>query len=573
MNLRTALWSAFGMTLVLVLLVASMLASPVPLRAGHPGIQPAQCDPSQAPIQMTLAIRYALRAGFSEQDAKTIVAIAWAESGGKPLACNNVGNNPPDSWDQGILQINDHFHPEVSIDCAFNPSCAFQAAFAISNFCQWATYEESCPSFPHNGAYRAFLPRAQQALDQIVDVILIIDSSGSMGGNDPGTKRHEAARSYLTASIAGDTVGVVDFDSSVRLARALSILPDEKQQLIAAINTIDSSGATNIRGGIELACQELIADGQVQGRGAILLTDGRHNVGAFGNPQQCFADGGWPIFTFGFGNADQALLQTIASDTGGEFKITPTSGLVCEFQRVRSLIAGLAPGPCTAHQVNPNQTTAFPVAVPPSQAQATFSSSWTGSDVVMTLITPSGRVIDRNTTTPDVVHDKGATFEVYTVIDPESGDWQVNLFGADVPPQGEEVIFGFTTVPTTVLEVDIDIKPGSDPNSINCNNEKGVIPVALLTTEDFDATTVDHTTVAFEGASETHVDRKTGDFRRHEEDVDEDGDTDLVFHFLFDDTNLTCQSTEATLIGETFDGLAIQGTDAVRMINKGGGNK
>jgi len=38
-----------------------------------------------------------------------------------------------------------------------------------------------------------------------------------------------------------------------------------------------------------------------------------------------------------------------------------------------------------------------------------------------------------------------------------------------------------------ILTVAIDIKPGSDPNAINPNS-KGVIPVAILTTPEFDAT-------------------------------------------------------------------------------------
>ena len=114
--------------------------------------------------------------------------------------------------------------------------------------------------------------------------------------------------------------------------------------------------------------------------------------------------------------------------------------------------------------------------------------------------------------------------------------------------------------------VQIDIKPGTVPNSINCNNENGVIPVAILTTADFDATTVDHTTVTFEGASERHVNRKTGAPLRHEEDVDSDGDIDLVLHFRLSDTTLTCGSTEGVLTGETFDGSPIQGADAIRMV-------
>jgi hypothetical protein len=119
------------------------------------------------------------------------------------------------------------------------------------------------------------------------------------------------------------------------------------------------------------------------------------------------------------------------------------------------------------------------------------------------------------------------------------------------------------------VNVSIDIKPGGDPNSINCQNEKGVITVALLTTNDFNALTVDHTTVIFEGASETHRDKRSGEPRRHEDDVDKDGDTDLVFHFRLGDTDLTCESTEGMLMGETVDGILVKGTDAVRMVNPG----
>lgn len=114
--------------------------------------------------------------------------------------------------------------------------------------------------------------------------------------------------------------------------------------------------------------------------------------------------------------------------------------------------------------------------------------------------------------------------------------------------------------------VEIDIRPGQDPNSINCDNPNGVIAVAILTTEDFDAATVDHTTVAFgpDGATEIHT-RPQG-IVRHEEDVDGDGDIDVNIHFQFGETGLTCEDTEATLTGETFDGTPIQGTDSVRIV-------
>jgi DNA-binding beta-propeller fold protein YncE len=112
----------------------------------------------------------------------------------------------------------------------------------------------------------------------------------------------------------------------------------------------------------------------------------------------------------------------------------------------------------------------------------------------------------------------------------------------------------------------IDIKPGSDPNSINCTNSKETITVAVLTTADFDALSIDHTTVTFEGASEMLVDKKTGEPRRHELDVDGDGDLDLEFHFRLGDTTLTCESTMGTLCGVVSDGTMFEGSDTVRMV-------
>jgi len=49
------------------------------------------------------------------------------------------------------------------------------------------------------------------------------------------------------------------------------------------------------------------------------------------------------------------------------------------------------------------------------------------------------------------------------------------------------------------IQVDIDIKPGSYPNSINLGSN-GMIPVAILSSPYFDATQVDADTVALAGA-------------------------------------------------------------------------
>ena len=104
----------------------------------------------------------------------------------------------------------------------------------------------------------------------------------------------------------------------------------------------------------------------------------------------------------------------------------------------------------------------------------------------------------------------------------------------------------------------LDIKPGSDPNSINLKS-KGVVPVAVLSDVTFDATTIDPVTVKFAGASP---------LRWAIEDVDHDGDMDMIFHFKTQELlDLDEDSTEATLSGETLDGIAFSPSDAVRIVH------
>jgi hypothetical protein len=110
-----------------------------------------------------------------------------------------------------------------------------------------------------------------------------------------------------------------------------------------------------------------------------------------------------------------------------------------------------------------------------------------------------------------------------------------------------------------VLPVTIDIKPGSFPNSINLGS-KGVTPVAVLTTPDFDASAVDPATVVFAGAAAV---------RNHLEDVDGDNDRDLLLHFDTQSLGLDASSTEAVLTGVTVNGRQIEGSDSVRIVPPG----
>jgi hypothetical protein len=113
--------------------------------------------------------------------------------------------------------------------------------------------------------------------------------------------------------------------------------------------------------------------------------------------------------------------------------------------------------------------------------------------------------------------------------------------------------------PKSVVDISIYIKPGGNPNRFNLKS-KGVVPVAVMTTDDFDASTIDPETVLFAAVAAV---------RWTEEDVDFDGDLDLLFHFKTQELKLDKDSTVETLTGFTYDGQAIKGTGRVNIVPKG----
>jgi YVTN family beta-propeller protein len=144
-------------------------------------------------------------------------------------------------------------------------------------------------------------------------------------------------------------------------------------------------------------------------------------------------------------------------------------------------------------------------------------------------------------------------------------DTASNTIVSTIPVGGHPWAFGRFIDTTSRIKVAIDIKPGVYPNTIQLG-AKGTVPVAILTTADFDASTVDPATVTFADASP--IKRKMVD-KVDMVDVDYDGDVDMLLSFNTQDLNLDIYSTEATLTGETNVGEQIEGTDSVSIVRKG----
>ena len=117
-------------------------------------------------------------------------------------------------------------------------------------------------------------------------------------------------------------------------------------------------------------------------------------------------------------------------------------------------------------------------------------------------------------------------------------------------------------------ECSIDIKPGSDPNSINLG-EQGKLTVAILGSLHLDVNTIDPTTIMLGGRGPV-TRGKAQKLAISFENVNGDDFTDLVAHFsvqsLVDNGSLAENTTSLTLKAELINGLGIIGIDSVRVV-------
>jgi hypothetical protein len=131
------------------------------------------------------------------------------------------------------------------------------------------------------------------------------------------------------------------------------------------------------------------------------------------------------------------------------------------------------------------------------------------------------------------------------------------------------MLAGFAITSSAQVEVAIDIKPGSDPNSINLKS-KGVISVAILGSDTFDVALVDVDTLVFgpDYALPAHDLNDPLVYADHLQDVNGDGFMDLVCHFRTQETGILPSAISAMLTFDTTGGDHIEVYDSVNIVGK-----
>lgn len=161
-----------------------------------------------------------------------------------------------------------------------------------------------------------------------LDLMLVIDTSGSMGSASSSTSKITAAKNAAIALINAlpdntTQVGIVTFDRDTNVIRNLQDLTSNKADLLSAVQALTAPGpATAIGDGIAAATVELTGVNAIAGHAKmqVVLSDGANNTGV--NPitaANAAALAGITIHTVGVPGHNVATMSGIANATGGTY--------------------------------------------------------------------------------------------------------------------------------------------------------------------------------------------------------------------------------------------------------------
>ena len=285
--------------------------------------------------------------------------------------------------------------------------------------------------------------RRESESTSLADIALIIDSSSSMGGSDPGNLRKSGAELFITSADPKVQIAIVDFHASARKLAPLTFADTAgKITLKNAVDRVHSSGNdTNIDAGLQQGFQELDASTSAAKKAAVLLTDGRDSNGVGQQVISDYVSRGWPIYTIGLGNGvDRAELERIAHATGGEyFWASQASHIQTVYNKIlakttyKSVIASLA------GYINKGQQITKDVLIDENVDKVDVSCDWPGSTIELVLIDPDGTQITPQDAAANsrITYQSAPTYAIYTLENPKPGNWQMQATGTDIPAGGE----------------------------------------------------------------------------------------------------------------------------------------
>jgi hypothetical protein len=136
----------------------------------------------------------------------------------------------------------------------------------------------------------------------------------------------------------------------------------------------------------------------------------------------------------------------------------------------------------------------------------------------------------------------------------------LTLTRVEFPPSSGEFRWRPTDIVYDIVPI-VSVVIDLTPNTINAKSH-GKISVAILSSQTFDATTIDQQTLRF---GKTGQEQSLRSCKKHAKDKSRDGLSDLVCSFETAATGLQAGDTTAVLTGTTSNGTSFSGTESVRV--------
>lgn len=270
---------------------------------------------------------------------------------------------------------------------------------------------------------------AVPASDGSFDIVLLMDSSGSMRRTDPRSYRKDAAKLFLSLAGKEDRIGIMSFGDSA--AMLMPLTPNtvrNRTELFRAVDRISSKEfSTNILDAVRKGYEELTTSTK-RNRVLIIMSDGRLALGAPEKDEAAFGElikllpklaaANIRIYTVAFTEeSDSGLLENIARETGGSFHYAKTD------RDVHVMFSGIFEK-LKAPDTIPFEGEAFVIDLEIREATVVVTKT-PGTAVAMQ--DPNGARHTSARHSPSLQWYSSNVFDMITISEPVPGKWSVKF--------------------------------------------------------------------------------------------------------------------------------------------------
>lgn len=301
-----------------------------------------------------------------------------------------------------------------------------------------------------------------------MDVMFVLDSSGSMAESDPEKIREEAIKMFLDmGQTQGNKAGLVAYsDNIVREHNLDSINSLEDKERIKSMASNISLGQKTDTGLGLLESVKLMESGHNNGNNPIiiLLSDGKNDparsekesLNDLENAIQICKSKGYPVYTIGLnydGTVDKTQLSNISSSTGGKNYITSSASdlpvILTDIYADNSKLKVQDGGTIKAN----GDFQELKLNIPNSSVMEANISILSNTPVEVKLLNPSGKEI--TVPSENVIFTSSTKYSMVKIIKPVKGQWTVKIKGVD----GDNIKISY------IFNYDIQLKATFDPEN------------------------------------------------------------------------------------------------------------